>query len=435
VKSGGIEDWVGGDDWYEGPKRERGGRKKRKKEKELKAREEQNWDAVYDPTRPTSYEAYKDSDERIRELEDWMATLRGSRGRRDSSMRSSRSASEEYARRPTNREFTFHLRWSAHANLLIEIFAPPGMSFAPPASFDDEPSAEPQSRADDNLDEDPYARRMRMSGMAGPPRSPTPPPAFKPASPLPPTSDSSYHPPPPPPPPQFAPGVVISAEPVRYTMPAPPPDLPTNEEELETALANIKPEPTEEEEEAPRSTRPGQKGFAARYMAKHGYKKGQGLGANSTGILNALAVKVDKSAQKKTYDAEGNLTSGPPKSMGKIVGGRKKKGTEDAKMSSVVRCLHMVDGRDLDYDMGPDGNLVEEIGQGCAEKYGNIERVLVWRGAEEVEGMVVPVFLKFTAQISALRAVAALDGGVFGGNTVKAEFWDEEKFEKGIYVD
>ena len=169
-------------------------------------------------------------------------------------------------------------------------------------------------------------------------------------------------------------------------------------------------------------------------MAKHGYKKGQGLGASGTGILNALAVKVDKTANKRTYDEEGNVTSGPPKSMGKIVGGKKKKGTEDAKMSSVVRCLHMVDGRDLDFEMGPQGNLVEEIGQGCAERYGNIERVLVWRGAEE-KGGVVPVFLKFTAQISALRAVAALDGGEFGGNVVKAEFWDEEKFDKGEYED
>ena len=60
VKSGGIEDWVGGDEWYEGPKRERGGRKKRKKDKEKREREEQNWDVVYDPTRPTSYEAYKE---------------------------------------------------------------------------------------------------------------------------------------------------------------------------------------------------------------------------------------------------------------------------------------------------------------------------------------------------------------------------------------
>ena len=102
-------------------------------------------------------------------------------------------------------------------------------------------------------------------------------------------------------------------------------------------------------------------------------------------------------------------------------------------MSSVVRCLHMVDGRDLEYDMGPEGNLVEEIGMGCGERYGNIERVLVARN-DLVEGT-VPVFLKFTAQISALRAVAALDGSSYGGNVVKAEFWDEDKFEKGIYTD
>jgi splicing factor 45 len=173
-------------------------------------------------------------------------------------------------------------------------------------------------------------------------------------------------------------------------------------------------------------------------MAKHGYKKGQGLGASGTGILSALAVKLEKQrpdqARKPQYDEDGVLvpgTGGPKPSMGKIVGGKKKEGTEDAKMSSVVRCLHMVDGRDLDYEMGPDGNLVEEIGKGCTERYGNIERVFIWRSGN-VDGS-VPVFLKFTAQISALRAIAALDGGQFAGNTVKAEFWDEDKFENGVY--
>lgn len=313
------------------------------------------------------------------------------------------------------------------------MFAPPGMNFAPPTSYNDGPSTDSPERPlstgmDDATGDDAFARRMRISGMAGPLRSPSPPMSFKPDSSAGRSSDAlPPPPPPPPPPPQFAPGVVISAEPVRYTLPPPPPDLPSNEEELEAAIGNAN-APEEEEEPQQRSNRPGQKGFAERYMAKHGYKKGQGLGASGTGIINALAVKVEKS--KKTYDADGNVVNAPP-SMGKIVGGKKKKGTEDTKMSSVVRCLHMVDGRDLDYDMGPDGNLVEEIGQGCAEKYGNIERVLVWRNVEE--GKSVPVFLKFTAQISALRAVAALDGQKFGGNTVNAEFWDEDKFERGEY--
>ena len=360
-------------------------------------------------------------------------------------MRSSRSASEEYARRPTNRESESIAIHKVLTKSAVEMFAPPGMSFAPP-SFDDEPSVESPRRPQDDAmeDDDPYARRMRMSGMARPPRSPTPPPSFKPASPQPPTSSSSYQPPPPPPPPpppKFAPGVVISAEPVRYTLPPPPPGLPSNDEELRDALADAVAAAADAEEEAepaPKSNRPGQKGFAERYMAKHGYKKGQGLGASGTGILNALAVKVQKppaGATKKTYDEDGNVTSTRPVGggMGKIVGGKKKKGTEDAKMSSVVRCLHMVDGRDLDYEMGMHGNLIEEIGQGCGEKYGNIERVFVARDAA-VNGS-VPVFLKFTAQISALRAVAALDGAEWGGNKVEAGFWDEEKFEKGEYVD
>jgi splicing factor 45 len=327
-----------------------------------------------------------------------------------------------------NRELLVLHQEKSRASNYAGMFAPPSMNFAPPTSYDDEPSTgSPSGPAaaiqDDSMDDDPFALRIRMSGMAGPPRSPTLP-----------SSEAPPPPPPPPPPPQFAPGISISAAPVRYTLPPPPPDLPTNQEELDAALEDVKEE--EEEEPQARSSRPGQKGFAERYMAKHGYKKGEGLGANSTGIINALAVKVDKSKaaqKKKTYDADGNLiTSAPTPSMGKIVGGKKKKGTEDAKMSSVVRCLHMVDGRDLDYDMGPEGNLVEEIGQGCAEKYGNIERVLVWRDAEAKQET-VPVFLKFTAQISALRAVAALDGQPYGGNVVKAEFWDEDKFEKGIY--
>lgn len=45
----------------------------------------------------------------------------------------------------------------------------------------------------------------------------------------------------------------------------------------------------------------------------------------------------------------------------------------------------------------------------------------------------VPVFIKFTSQLSGLRAVQALQGRVFNGNTVQAEFYDAEKFDEGIY--
>lgn len=44
------------------------------------------------------------------------------------------------------------------------------------------------------------------------------------------------------------------------------------------------------------------------------------------------------------------------------------------------------------------------------------------------------MFIKFVQPLSALRAVNALDGRVFNGNTITAAFWDAEKFEQGVYA-
>jgi hypothetical protein len=35
--------------------------------------------------------------------------------------------------------------------------------------------------------------------------------------------------------------------------------------------------------------------------------------------------------------------------------------------------------------------------------------------------------------LSGLRAVNALEGRMFNGNTIKARFYDLEKFEEGVY--
>ena len=75
-----IADWTGtGDDedvngFYGGEKRQRGGRKKRKKNKE-DTHIPQNWDDIYDPSRPNSYDEYKNSDEKIREVREWKDRL------------------------------------------------------------------------------------------------------------------------------------------------------------------------------------------------------------------------------------------------------------------------------------------------------------------------------------------------------------------------
>ena len=60
--------------YYSGEKRQRGGRKKRKKKKE-ESTAPQNWDDIYDPSRPNSYDDYKHSDEKILEIREWKDKL------------------------------------------------------------------------------------------------------------------------------------------------------------------------------------------------------------------------------------------------------------------------------------------------------------------------------------------------------------------------
>ena len=125
--------------------------------------------------------------------------------------------------------------------------------------------------------------------------------------------------------------------------------------------------------EAPRSLRPGQKGFAERLMSKYGWSKGTGLGVDGSGIVNPLKVVVEK--RKKKSDAEGGGFR-EPGGMGKIIGGKKnvsEKETTVGKfgpMSEVIVLRGMVDGMNLDEEVegSGDGGLMQEIGDECAEK-------------------------------------------------------------------
>lgn len=190
--------------------------------------------------------------------------------------------------------------------------------------------------------------------------------------------------PPPPPPPedpapptaasQTLPAASISRAPVRYNLPPPPSDIPSSEAELEKALAEEEQDEEEEEaEEAPRSLRPGQKGFAERLMSKYGWSKGKGLGADGSGIVNPLRVQLEK--RKKKSDAEGGGFRDPG-GRGKIIGGKKNVPEPDSDvgkfgpMSEVIVLRGMVDGMNLDEEVegSGDGGIMQEIGDECAEK-------------------------------------------------------------------
>ena len=198
-------------------------------------------------------------------------------------------------------------------------------------------------------------------------------PALAPSQLVPPPPPEYLPPQPPVPPSEVVPAATISRAPVRYNLPPPPSDIPSSEAELEKALAD---EPEDEEqpaEDAPRSLRPGQKGFAERLMSKYGWSRGTGLGADGSGIVNPLRVQVEK--RKKKSDAEGGGFRDAG-GRGKIIGGKKnapEKETEAGKfgpMSEVIVLRGMVDGMNLDEEVegAGDGGLMQEIGDECAEK-------------------------------------------------------------------
>lgn len=76
----------------------------------------------------------------------------------------------------------------------------------------------------------------------------------------------------------------------------------------------------EDDEAAPRTNRPGQKGFAARLMSKYGWAKGQGLGAEGSGILQPIRVQVEK--RKKKSDAR--AADGPSRAVEARSSGRRR---------------------------------------------------------------------------------------------------------------
>ncbi|KAK6499566.1 hypothetical protein TWF481_009932 [Arthrobotrys musiformis] len=404
-----LEDWATNDDddvngFY--TSRQRGGRKRRKKNKEKDVEKTaQSWDDIYDPSRPNQYEEYKDSEEKDQEMRDWRDRLYGRR----QAFSSDESEDE-------------HVRFSG------KVFAPPAsFGFAPPPNLD-QPSApeaqnEPAPMLDAATGDEIWMMRARMTQAASAPTN-APSIALENREPPPPS--------PPPPPPEEASdrlpmpmskvgslgaqNTTISRAPVIYNLPPAPPDLGQDSdldqsEAFEDDNEDVPPE-SGQGSGSTRSNRPGQKGFAERLMSKYGWTKGTGLGASSSGMVHALQVKASKGK-----DAKG---------VGKILDKNKKRkddGGKFGKMSEVVVLHKMVDGLE-----GEDpAVLMQEIGDECSEKYGRIERVhIVHKQPEDAPSK---VFVQFTSQLSALRAVNALEGRMFNGNTIEARFFDADEFE------
>ncbi|CAK7209408.1 hypothetical protein SEUCBS140593_000487 [Sporothrix eucalyptigena] len=370
-----LADWTadgdGDEDYYDdggagtGQKwHQRGGRKRKKKRMEekqqrLAARDAYvDWDELYDPARPTNLDAYMHSDERVEAARAWKAVLYAHR--RDRHQKEDEDDSSDNDDDDGGRG----------RPPLNNMFAPPPpAAFAPPTSYD-----LPLASASAPEDEEP-------------PTQPRPD------------------------------GLVVSKPPIRFA-----PAADTQDHDMEEDKADDdRYDPTLSGTDERRANRPGQAGFAARLMAKYGWTRGSGLGADESGIVNPLRHK--------------KVGGGGGPAIGRIVGGdggsRRKEqapGMADASESAsrVIVLRNMVTGLPDLADEVADGQLVQDIGEECGEQYGRIERVYI-----DVPGELV--FIQFTEAVSALRAVSALNGRIFNGNAIVPSFYDADKFDDGIY--
>ncbi|KAF8654166.1 hypothetical protein AX16_003695 [Volvariella volvacea WC 439] len=310
------------------------------------------------------------------------------------------------------------LAMSGHANTEYS-------SAAPVEPEESTPSANAFNRAETG--EEAYLRRLAMStknqNVATVPQPPSPP------SP-PPLSFNPFAPPSAVPPPPTAPTV------------SPKLDLSSVEDKKKAAaaiaaklaaLANTAPStstasPPPAEEEGTRSSRPDPQGFAARLMARWGHKEGQGLGADGSGIVNALTVE-----QVKTGKGKGN--NGPAKGitskMGRIINNNEDaKAKEDRERfgepSRVVVLTNMVGPEDVE-----DAELRDEIGEECS-KNGTVERVVVHLLSPPPANLdeAVRIFVVFAGPAGAWKTVRELDGRYFGGRMVRARYFPEATFQQ-----
>ncbi|TFK42633.1 hypothetical protein BDQ12DRAFT_676530 [Crucibulum laeve] len=424
------------------------------------------WDPteIYDPLRPNDYNEYKlwrqkDRIDRRERLAEQRRMEERKRSRRSTSYSDSEGTGSDEDERPrkTGRfEDTTFDRWSRTTEERAAIPPPPPADFPPPVfverdlsgdeafarrlamskmarpvspptldSKDDIPglsstssSPPPAIPHPTETGEEAYLRRMVMSTM--PKATPAPAPK-RPASPSPPPlAYNPFAPPSVPPPPPGPPGTIPNSFEDRVKAAA------AIAAKL-SALGASAPAPSPAEEK-----KPDPHGFAARLMAKWGHKEGQGLGADGSGIVNALTVEQVKAGKSKAKGGTAPPTGkgiGVGSKMGKIINNNEDAKTREdrerfGEPSRVVVLTNMVGPEDVE-----DEELREEIGDECS-KNGTVERVVVHlvNPPQPNPEDAVRIFVLFAGPAGAWKTVRELDGRYFGGRSVRARYFPEASF-------
>ncbi|CAH0476379.1 unnamed protein product [Peronospora belbahrii] len=93
--------------------------------------------------------------------------------------------------------------------------------------------------------------------------------------------------------------------------------------------------------------------------------------------------------------------------------------------SRVILLLNMVGPGEVDDE------LQDEVKGECSDKYGPVAKCVIYEVIERVSPEeAVRIFVQFTNPGDATKALTGLHGRFFGGRKVKAEYYDESKFER-----
>jgi splicing factor 45 len=168
---------------------------------------------------------------------------------------------------------------------------------------------------------------------------------------------------------------------------------------------------------------------AEKMMAKMGYKEGDGLGRNKQGM--SIALQVEKTGkrigriihEKDVLEPEtppAVLQPPPPPAPAPVVG---IPADVMKNMSKVILLTNMVAPGDVDED------LEEETKEECA-KYGEVNKCVIFELPDRSPDEAVRIFLEFKTLPSAIKALTDLNGRFFGGRSVRATFYDLDKFKQ-----